>query len=249
VLQRTRRKGRGVSVETKLTGIAPSQRRRQVVDPKVIEFPILQVDSPVSYLTAFFVPAFDAVCPVLPSETVIVALGVSTAGSVDPRIGLLIGLAAFGAFAGDNLCYFIGRRFSSTMNRHFFSGDGGAKKLEWADRTLGRFGARLIIACRFIPGGRTTVTLSCGVTEFRRRTFLWATAIAGGIWASYAFAVGRVSGKVFVKNHWLSIAVALAIVVLVTVVVEVTRRAVGQWKTRHSGRSDPAPNDARVGEA
>ena len=30
------------------------------------------------------------------------------------------------------------------------------------------------------------------------------------IWASYAFAVGRVSGKVFEKNHWLSIVVALA---------------------------------------
>ena len=161
---RTRRKAQGVSVETNPTGISPSQRLRQVVDPDVIEFPILQVDSPVSYLTAFLVPAFDAVCPVLPSETVIVALGVSTAGSVDPRIGLLIGLAALGAFAGDNLCYFIGRRFSSTMNRHFFSGDRGAKKREWADRTLGRFGARLIIACRFIPGGRTTVTLTCGVT-------------------------------------------------------------------------------------
>ena len=128
MLLRTRRKGRGVSVETRPAGISPSQRLRQVVDPDVIEFPILQVDSPVSYLTAFFVPAFDAVCPVLPSETVIVALGVSTAGSVDPRIGLLIGLAAFGAFAGDNLCYFIGRRFSSTMNRHFFSGDRGAKE-------------------------------------------------------------------------------------------------------------------------
>jgi len=243
---RTRLKGRGVSLGTRPTGISPSQRLRQVVDPEVIDFPVLQVDSPVSYLTAFFIPAFDAVCPVLPSETVIVALGVSTAGSVDPRIGLLIGLAAFGACVGDNLCYFIGRRFSSRINRHFFSGDRGAKKREWADRTLDRFGARLIIACRFIPGGRTTVTLTCGVTEFRRRTFLWATALACVIWASYAFAVGRLSGKVFEENHWLGIVVALAIVVLVAVPVEVTRRAVGWWRTRHSGRSESASYDPRV---
>ena len=46
------------------------------------------------------------------------------------------------------------------MNRHFFSGDRGAKKREWADRTLGRFGARLITVCRFIPGGRTTQSRS-----------------------------------------------------------------------------------------
>jgi len=56
-----------------------------------------------SYAVAFVVPALDAVVPVLPSETAIVALGVATAGSVDPRIAVLLLLAAAGACAGDNL--------------------------------------------------------------------------------------------------------------------------------------------------
>jgi membrane-associated protein len=77
----------------------------------MLRFPDLQVSAPISYLIAFAAPSLDAVFPVLPSETIIIALGVSTARSVDPRIGLLVGLAAIGAFVGDNLCYLIGQRF------------------------------------------------------------------------------------------------------------------------------------------
>jgi membrane-associated protein len=64
----------------------------------------LQVGSPISYLIAIIVPALDAVFPVLPSETAVIALGVATAGSADPRVALLVACAAAGAFLGDNLC-------------------------------------------------------------------------------------------------------------------------------------------------
>ena len=71
----------------------------------------LQVDAAVSYLIAIIIPALDAIIPVLPSETAVIALGVATAGSADPRIALLVAAAAAGAFLGDNLSYLIGRRF------------------------------------------------------------------------------------------------------------------------------------------
>jgi membrane-associated protein len=189
----------------------------------------LQVGSPLSYLLAFAIPALDAVVPVLPSETVIVALGVATAGSADPRIAILVAMAAAGAFVGDNLGYFIGWRFSPWVNRHFFAGEPGARRKVWAEQTLERRGALLIIVCRFIPGGRTAVTLTCGVTHFRRRTFLIATAVAGIIWATYAFLVGRLGGKAFEHKPWLSLVVALAIVSVVSGVVEIIRRLL-KWR-------------------
>ena len=73
-------------------------------------FGSLQADSALSYLIALVIPALDAIFPVLPSETVVIALGVATAGSTDPRIAVLVGCAAAGAFLGDNLCYLLGRR-------------------------------------------------------------------------------------------------------------------------------------------
>jgi membrane protein DedA with SNARE-associated domain len=80
---------------------------------------LLAVSSPVSYLVAFLVPAFDAILPILPSETAVIALGVATAGSADPRIAVLVAVAACGAFAGDNLAYLIGRRFGPAAQRRY----------------------------------------------------------------------------------------------------------------------------------
>lgn len=190
----------------------------------------LQVDSPLSYAIAFALPALDAIVPVLPSETAIVALGVATAGSVDPRIALLIALAAAGAFVGDNVCYLIGRRFGHRVDRVFFSGRKGADRRAWAERTLDRFGVRLIFVCRFIPGGRTAVTLTCGATRYRRRTFLVATAASGLIWASYAFFLGRLGGKAFEDKPWVGLLFALGIALVVSGLVELARRAPRWWR-------------------
>ena len=151
----------------------------------------LAISAPLSYLAAFWIPALDAVLPILPSETVVIALGVATAGSADPRIAILVLLAALGAFAGDNLSYLIGRRFSGVAQRRFFGGERGERRLAWAQHTLDRFGAGLIIICRFIPGGRTAVTVTCGIVGYDRRRFVLATAASGVIWASYADLLGR----------------------------------------------------------
>ena len=69
----------------------------------MIDLSQLDVSSPASYVIAFAVPALDAIIPVLPSESAVVALGVATARHADPRVVVLVLLAALGAFAGDNL--------------------------------------------------------------------------------------------------------------------------------------------------
>src|SRR6185437_890389 len=139
----------------------------------------LDIASPASYALALLFPALDAVLPLVPSESLVITLGVATAGSLDPRIAVLVALAAVGAWAGDNLCYVLGRRFGPFVERHAFSGERGARRREWARATLERRGAALIVACRFIPGGRTAVTVTCGVTLYPRRPFVAATAVAG----------------------------------------------------------------------
>ena len=199
----------------------------------------LAVSSPASYLAAFAVPALDAVLPVLPSETAVIALGVATAGSADPRIAVLVALAACGAFAGDNLCYFLGRRFGPIAERRAFAGERGARRRAWATGALDRFGARLIIACRFIPGGRTAVTLTCGVVGYPRRSFVAATACAGAIWAAYAFFIGRLGGKAFEDRPWAGFLLAFGAALAASAVVEIVRRTrPWRWLRRASSGDD-----------
>src|ERR1700733_5593917 len=82
----------------------------------------LQVGSVISYVIAIVIPAPGRGTPVPPSESVIIALGVATAGSADPRIALLVACSALGAFLGDNLSYLLGRRFGPRGEGPFFPG-------------------------------------------------------------------------------------------------------------------------------
>ncbi len=184
----------------------------------------LQVDSLLSYAAAIVFPALDAVLPVLPSETIIITLGVATAGSADPRIALLVACAAAGAFLGDNLCYVLGRRFGPWIDRRFFRSEKGAKQRAWAIQSLERYGIPLIVACRFIPGGRTAVMLSCGIVRYDRRRFIIATAIAGVIWACYAFFIGRLGGKAFEDKPWAGLLLAFGGTLAISALIELVRR-------------------------
>jgi len=195
----------------------------------------LQVGSVLSYLIAFALPCLDAVLPVLPSETVIIAFGVATAGSTDPRVFLIVACAALGAFTGDNLAYLIGWRFAPWVGTRFFKGAKGVARRDWAERSLARFGTGLIIVCRFIPGGRTAVTLCCGLVRYPWRRFALATAIAAVLWAGYAFLAGRFGGKAFEDRPLVGFAVAFGGVLLVSGIIEVARRIIA-WRRRVATR-------------
>jgi membrane-associated protein len=201
-------------------------------------FASLQVDSVVSYLVALLVPALDAIFPALPSETTVIALGVATAGSTDPRIALLVACAAAGAFLGDNLCYLLGRRFGPAVERRFFATPKGKAARAWAERSLARFGTQLIVVCRFIPGGRTAVTLTCGLTGYPRRRFVTATAAAGIIWALYAFLIGRLGGRAFESNPWAGLVIAFGATIVISALIELARRL---WRRFHKPATFPEP--------
>jgi membrane protein DedA with SNARE-associated domain len=210
----------------------------------VIDLAQLDISSPVSYLIAVLVPALDALIPLLPSETAVIALGVATAGSTDPRIAVLVGLAALGAFLGDNAAYLVGRRFGPVVSRWVFAGERGERRRDWAQRSLARYGTRIIVACRFIPGGRTAVTVTCGLIGYPRRSFVLGTALAGILWASYAFLLGRIGGQAFEGRPWAGLLVGLGLTVAVSGVIEAARRIRRQHRRRQAHAAPARPGSA-----
>jgi membrane-associated protein len=221
----------------------------------LIGLPGLDVSSPLSYLIALVIPGLDVILPVLPSETAVIALGVATAGHSDPRIAVLVALAAAGAFLGDNLGYLLGRRFGPQIQRRVFAGPRGERRRAWAEQALDRFGARIVIACRFLPGGRTAVTVTCGTVGYRRRRFVAATACGAVAWASYAFFIGRLGGKTFQDRPWLGLLLALGVALLLSVLTEILRRArpwrvIRRFRSRRQRESadHDDPGDGRGGK-
>jgi membrane-associated protein len=100
--------------------------------------------------------------------------------------------------------------------------------------------------CRFFPGGRTAVTLCCGIVGYPRRRFVVATAVAGLIWASYSFFIGRLGGKAFQDAPWVGFAVAFGITIAVSGLVELIRRIVSRRRRRAaaSGGHQGGPAEA-----
>jgi membrane-associated protein len=175
-----------------------------------------------SYLVIFAVAYLDAIIPLVPSETLVITAGV-LASSGDMELGLVILAAAVGAFLGDNTTYFIGRRYGDRIERRFFTSEKAKGRLRWAERQLDERGAEIIVIARFIPGGRTAVTLSAGALGMRWRRFATYDAIAAIIWASYAALLGYFGGKQFEDAPWKGLIVALAVAFAVAGAVELVR--------------------------
>jgi membrane protein DedA with SNARE-associated domain len=185
--------------------------------------------SPWFYLIILIVAFFDSFFPVVPSETMVIIGGVS-AGLGQLEWPLVAVLAALGAFLGDNFAYYIGVFFSERLQKRYNKTNKGRQRLRWAQHQIENRGGNLLITARFIPGGRTIVTLSCGITGQSRRWFMKWSAIAGVIWGVYATLLGFIGGKSFQDNHTKAFITAFSIAIVATVIVEIVRH----FRTRHS---------------
>ncbi|HEX9065574.1 MAG TPA: DedA family protein [Streptosporangiaceae bacterium] len=175
-----------------------------------------------AYGIVFLLALLDALLPVVPSETVVITAGVvAAAGSMN--LPLIIVAAACGAFAGDNLAYLIGYRFGGRATDRFLRGEKGKRSLRWAETQLSERGGELIAVARFIPGGRTAVTLSAGTVRFPWPRFAVFDAIAGLIWGTYAALLGYFGGKTFEGAAWKGLLLALGIAFAMAGLIELVR--------------------------
>ena len=178
--------------------------------------------SPWFYLIIFAIAVLDSVLPIVPSETLVIIGGVS-AGLGNLWIPLVIVVAATGAFIGDNLSYLIGREASDWVTRRQTRTNKGAARMAKIVEQVHERGGLLLITARFIPGGRTALTLSCGVTKQPRRWFIGWAAVAAVIWGNYAALLGFIGGKSFENNHTLAFIIAFVSAFSITLVIELVR--------------------------
>jgi membrane-associated protein len=175
-----------------------------------------------AYLIVSVLAYLDALVPVVPSETSVITAGV-VASAGELSLVLIVAAAAAGAFLGDNTAYFIGHRFGARINERFFSGTKARKRTEWAQRQVSERGGELIAIARFIPGGRTVVTLSAGTLGYPWRRFVLFDAAAALGWALYASLLGYFGGHAFEAAPWKGLLLALGIAFAVTGAIEVVR--------------------------
>jgi membrane-associated protein len=183
-----------------------------------------------TYPFLYLFALLDSIIPLVPSETAVITAGVAAATG-DLNLGVVIAVSAAGAVTGDNIAYEIGKRARPWVERRF-NGPKAVERLAWARRQLRVRGTGLIIVARFIPGGRTAVTVTAGMTGMPHGRFFLATVIAGVIWATYAASLGYFGGKQFEDDPTRALLFAFALSLSVLLLTELIR-----WALRRRTRT------------
>lgn len=202
------------------------------------------IASPWLYLVIVVAVALDAIIPLVPGETLVITGGAFVAqGTTD--FTLIVIAAIVGAMIGDHATYQIGRGTGPITNWMRRSRMGGGI-FRWASNGLHRRGGMLIVAGRFIPGGRTATTFTAGAVGVRRRQFLAFSGVAAVAWSLYSALIGVAGGAVFADQPLLGIAVGVAFGLVVGLGVELVRRVL---ERRGEAQRQLAISSASVDEA
>lgn len=167
--------------------------------------------------------ALDSVIPLAPGEAVVITAGVLAA---DGELSLVLVLvsAALGGFLGDNFSYWLGASLGRRAERRLFGSERGRRQVDWARRQLEQRGPVIIIAARFVPGGRTATTFSSGALGMPWRRFAAIDVAAASLWAAYATFLGYFGDATFRESLWKPLLAAGLVALCVAASAEVLRR-------------------------
>lgn len=155
----------------------------------------------------------------LPGETLLVAASIYAGTTHRLDLAAIIGAAASGAFIGDNLGYWIGRRFGlPLLLRHGTKIGLGENRLKLGQYLFLRHGGKVVFFGRFVALLRTLAALLAGINHMNWPRFV-AFNLAGGILWSAVFGIGgyalghlfeRIAGPVGIGLLAVGIAFAVA---------------------------------------
>ena len=174
----------------------------------------LQAGPVLAYVVVLAVCWGDAVLPVLPSETTVLAGGVlCSQGALD--LGPLLAMAAAGAVAGDLTAVAAGGRLPERPRERGRLSRVLGRILAGTERRvhagLARHPYVVLLVARFVPGGRTAVTVSAGRSAVPLARLVAPIAAAGLVWAVVVSLVGPrrwlLAGRLSVdpwsiRGHW-----------------------------------------------
>ncbi|WP_199040878.1 DedA family protein [Glycomyces salinus] len=205
--------------------------------------------SPWLLLAVLLLCYVDGFFPPVPSESIVIGVAtLSVTGQVPPLyLGVLVLVAAIGAFFGDLTAYKIGSRVPLERLR-MFRGRRGRASLAKAADLLDRRGTAVILSGRFIPVGRIAVNVTAGAVGYPRARYLPTAAGAAVLWAAYSAAMGIGAGHLLRDSPLLAMTLGITAGALVGLLIDKlvsrVRSMFGSMRRSSSASPGEAPRDA-----
>lgn len=166
------------------------------------------------YYAVFAVVMLESAGVPMPGETVLVSAAIYAGTKHGLDIGVVVAAAAIAAILGDNLGFWVGRRYGQDLlSRHGPRVGLDARKQQLGRYLFKRYGGAIVFFGRFVALLRTYAALLAGANGLRPKVFfLWNAA--GGITWACVFGFGgywlgkgleRIAGPV----GWIALALAI----------------------------------------
>lgn len=127
----------------------------------------------------------------LEGETVLLAAGAAAARNY-LWLPMVIVVATLFGFLGDQIFFFVGRRYGRNLVAHFPSLQ---PKVARVSALLERHDAPVILAIRFLYGVRTVGPMAIGMSQVHWIRFLTFNLIGAAVWATAVASVGYGLGR------------------------------------------------------
>lgn len=184
--------------------------------------------------------------PFLPGDSLLFTAGALVAqGNLAINLPLLLVLLFAAAFLGDQLAYFIGRKFGSRL---FKNPDARVLKPQYIQQAhdyFEKYGGRTIVLARFVPIVRTYAPVAAGMSRMNYRHFVSYNVIGAFVWAVGITLLGYGLGNLtFVKENIEAMLVVIVLISVLPMVVEI-------WRARREAKTSPgeAALDVATGQA
>ena len=184
--------------------------------------------------------------PFLPGDSLLVTAAIisRTLGVTPWQVAIV---AAIAAIAGDQVGYWIGKRFG----RRLFKDDARiltTARLDEAEAFFTKWGGLSLVIGRFVPIVRTYVPLAAGTAQMHYRRFLLFNLIGAISWACGLTAVGVFLGGIPLIAHNIdALMIVIVLVSILPIVIGALRRRVAR-KHRDTSAPSPAPAERTARE-
>jgi len=137
------------------------------------------------YLTVAVGIGAESMGAPLPGETILIVVASYAGATHHLSTVTVVIFAAAAAILGDNVGYWLGRRYGARVLAAADRRLGArARHLHTVQRLFGRYGAVVVVAGRFVSVVRTYAAFGAGTTRMRWEKFLVLNALGGAGWAA-----------------------------------------------------------------
>jgi undecaprenyl-diphosphatase len=189
---------------------------------KVIDFFRPYLEAPWGYVivgTATFLENSVGAGVIVPGETLVIIGGVY-AGLGDLWLPLVAAVAVIGAVLGDNVGYWIGRRFGrGFLERHGRRLFVTPERLESTERYYQRHGGKTVFLGRFIPVVRSVGFIVAGISHMPWKRFFVYDLAGATIWGIGHTLIGYALGESYerLERYTTPFGIALLVVLLLLI--------------------------------